>query len=85
MAHIGSIATKILIKVADGEPVEIGSLHIPIAGGPDLRIGEGIHVDGDTLMLNIAAALDDAAQRIRKDHHYKTQVLPKKNLTGRGV
>ena len=70
MAAIGSYTVALLARVGDNEPIELGTLDIPIEASPSVK-GEAfapIRVNSRAMAASLADALEQAAVTIRQDH-----------------
>lgn len=50
MAHIGTLTGRVLVQIGDGEPIEIGTIEIPITASArpaKARPGDGHRVEQD--------------------------------------
>lgn len=67
-ATLGTIQTKLLAQIADGEPIELGTLDIPLTvNGFGMRgLGE-ITIDRNTVVRTIATALEEGARSLRDE------------------
>ena len=64
---IGSLNARLLIQVADGEPVELGTMSIPIevTGFGSRGIG-GVSVSQESVTASIADALEQGTKALRE-------------------
>ncbi|TFD58046.1 hypothetical protein E3T43_07305 [Cryobacterium sp. Hh7] len=58
--HVGSIEAKLLIQIADGEPVEVGMLDIALTG---VATSSGVELGG--IQNGLGAALIEAGQSLQ--------------------
>lgn len=65
-ATLGTIQTKLLAQIADGEPIELGTITVPLE--VDAFQGRGIgeiRIDHGTVTNAIADALEQGARSLR--------------------